>query len=99
MLQSWLNMNEQIPMESIIESLFALGMFINGTLFIPQAIKIFRLKEARDLSLLTFFGFNFIQAVTILHGIIKQDFALAIGMSYSFITCAMVTLLIIKYRR
>ena len=44
-----------------IESLFGMGLFVNAALFIPQAIKLFREKDSKELSLITFLGFNAIQ--------------------------------------
>lgn len=82
-------------MHALIEFFFSLGLFINAALFIPQAIKIYREKTARDFSLLTFGGFNLIQIAMILHGIIHQDWFLTIGMVLSLITCFLITIQII----
>ena len=77
---------------------FSLSMFANGTLFIPQAVRIIKQKSANDLSLVLFLGFNVIQLATVIHGYFQQDKALMIGMGYSFLTCATVSMLIIYYR-
>jgi MtN3 and saliva related transmembrane protein len=84
--------------ENIIEAIFSLGLFINAALFVPQAIKIFKTKDSKELSLLTFAGFNFIQLFTLLHGYLHKDYLLIIGYALSIITCGTVTLLIIFYR-
>ena len=81
-----------------IESIFGLGLFINAILFIPQAMKLFHEKDSKELSLVTFLGFNLIQFFTVLHGILFKDYLLIIGNFLSLITCGVVTTLIIFYR-
>jgi MtN3 and saliva related transmembrane protein len=85
-------------MKEIVAVLFGLGLMVNAALFVPQAVKIFKTKSARDVSLLTFAGFNVLQAIGILHGMLQQDWSLIIGMSASFIACGAVTLLGFVYR-
>ena len=84
--------------QPIIETFFGLGLFINAVLFIPQAIKLYQQKDSSELSLTTFIGFNTIQLLTMLHGFIYKDYLLAVGYILSFITCGIVTMLIIIYR-
>jgi len=74
-------------------------MFVNGTLFVPKAIKLYKTKCSKDLSLISFCGFNLIQLTMVVHGYAEGDWALAIGMGYSFFTCAVVTFLIYYYRK
>jgi len=81
-----------------IETFFGLALFVNAVLFIPQAIKLFQKKDSKELSLITFMGFNVIQFFTILHGILFKDYLLIIGVALSFITCGLVTILIFYYR-
>ncbi len=83
--------------KNLIEIAFSLGLFINALLFIPQAIKILRTKNTKGVSLITFLGFNAIQAFTFLHGYLHKDYLLMIGMLLSFITCGIVTVLLIIY--
>ncbi|MDR1235731.1 MAG: hypothetical protein LBJ96_01870 [Holosporaceae bacterium] len=78
--------------------MFGVSMFFNAILFIPQAVKIYKTKNARDLSLTTFIGFNIIQLFTILHGYVRDDWPLVRGMGMSFVFCGMVTFLIFLYR-
>ena len=82
----------------LIETIFSLGLFLNAALFIPQIIRLYQKKDSRELSLLTFAGFNIIQFFTILHGYINHDYLLIAGFTLSFITCGMVTVMIIYYR-
>jgi len=84
---------------AVIEFIFSFALFINAALFIPQAIKIFRDKNAKDVSLLTFLGFLLIQLATVVHGIINHDRILVIGYLLSMLTCGSVVLLIRLYRK
>lgn len=79
--------------------MFGVGMFLNAILFIPQAVKIYKTKNATDLSPITFIGFNIIQIFTILHAYINDDYTLMLGMIMAFIFCGVITFLIIFYRK
>ena len=85
-------------MKQIIAVLFGLGLLVNAGLFVPQAIKIFKTKSAKDVSLLTFGGFSILQAIGILHGYYQNDLSLLLGMIASFLACGAVTVLGIIYR-
>ncbi|HYF97612.1 MAG TPA: PQ-loop domain-containing transporter, partial [Coxiellaceae bacterium] len=76
-----------------VEVIFSLGLLFNIILFIPQAVKIYKKKEARDLSLITFMGFNVMQFFTAWHGYLVKDYLLMFGFAFSFLTCGVVTLL------
>ncbi|HLF66595.1 MAG TPA: PQ-loop domain-containing transporter [Gammaproteobacteria bacterium] len=83
---------------SLVEVVFAVAIVANAVLFIPQIIRLYQKKDASQVSLLTFAGFNVIQIFTILHGIIHQDYWIIIGFVLSFAACAIVTGMIIYYR-
>ncbi len=85
-------------LESFVESAFALGLFVNAVLFIPQAIAIHKSKSALGQSLITFAGFNLIQIFTILHAYIHKDYLLLVGYLAALISCGAVTILIVLYR-
>ncbi len=85
-------------MTYFIEILFSLALFVNALLFIPQAFKLFKSKNSRNISLITFAGFNLIQIVTVLHGYIRKDYILMVGAFLSVLTCGVVTLLAFAYR-
>jgi MtN3 and saliva related transmembrane protein len=85
-------------MKEIVTFFFGLGFIFNASLFIPQAIKIIKTKSARDVSLITFAGFNFIQVNGVFYGYYQNDLILMYGNLISFITCGIVTLLAIYYR-
>jgi MtN3 and saliva related transmembrane protein len=85
-------------MKQIVAILFGLGLVVNGLLFIPQAIALWRKNSDEGVSLLTFAGFNVLQAIGILHGILQGDLSLVLGMSASFIACGSVTGLTIFFR-
>ncbi len=86
-------------MKEIIAVLFGLGLMVNAALFVPQAVKIFKTKSAKDVSILTFAGFNVLQLIGIAHGYFQQDLSLILGMIASFIACGAVTFLGLVYRR
>lgn len=85
-------------LRTIVEIAFALSLFINAALFVPQAIKLWRTKNSEGVSLLTFGGFNLIQIPAILHGYFVKDYILAVGFAVSFITCGAVTALLLFYK-
>jgi MtN3 and saliva related transmembrane protein len=86
-------------MRNFIEIMFGLGLFFNALVFIPQAIALFKQKSAKEVSLLTFLGFNIMQVFTILHGYLVKDYVLMWGFILSFVTCGAVTCLIFLYKR
>lgn len=81
-----------------IEFLFAIALFANAMLFLPQGWKIYKKKKSDEVSLITFIGFWLIQLLTIFHAIIRQDLILLIGNIISLITCGLVIFFIIRYR-
>ncbi|MBD2242165.1 PQ-loop domain-containing transporter [Nostoc sp. FACHB-888] len=86
-------------MKEIVTFLFGLGFVFNASLFVPQAIKIIKTKSARNISLITFVGFNIIQLNGVLYGYYYKDLILMYGNLISFIGCGTVTLLAIYYRK
>jgi PQ loop repeat. len=82
-----------------IEIGFSIALFVNAVLFVPQIIKLWRTKEAKGLSLLTFAGFNLIQILAVLHGYLKQDYVLMVSFLLSLITCGVITIQIIIYKK
>ena len=86
-------------LEYVIELVFSIGLFLNAMLFVPQAIEIYKTKDVKGQSLITFVGFNLIQLFTIIHAYIHGDYLLLIGYLLSLITCGCVTALIIRYKK
>lgn len=82
-----------------IDFVFSIALFLNAILFIPQAIKIYVSRNSVGISLITFFGFLFIQFTTILYGIITNDIILIYGYSFAFFTTSLVVLLAFKYKK
>lgn len=80
------------------EFLFALGLFVNAFLFIPQARRIFKQKRSDEVSLVTFGGFWIIQLLTVVHALIKHDWILFTGYILALVTCGAVILLAIRYK-
>ena len=85
-------------MKQIVAVIFGLGLFGNALLFVPQAMAVWRKKSDEGVSLITFGGFNVLQAIAIVHGVYQHDLALLLGMIASLITCGAVTLLTLFYR-
>ena len=65
---------------------------------LAQAITLWRTKSAEGVSLVTFGGFNILQAIGILHGLYQHDPSITYGMAASLLTCGAVTLLTLHYR-
>jgi MtN3 and saliva related transmembrane protein len=85
-------------MKEIVAVIFGLGLIGNAALFVPQALAVWRKKSDEGISLITFGGFNLLQAIAIVHGVYQHDRALIIGMVASIITCGAVTFLTLYYR-
>jgi MtN3 and saliva related transmembrane protein len=86
-------------LESFVEIVFGVCLFINAFLFVPQASRLLKAKNAQNLSLLTFGGFNVIQLFTLLHAYLHKDLVLFFGTLLSLITCGSVSVLILIYRK
>ena len=89
---------EGLPMKQIFDVLFGLGLLGNAALFVPQALALWRKKNAEGVSLITFGGFNVLQAIAVVHGVYWHDLSLIVGMVASLITCGAVTCLTLLYR-
>jgi MtN3 and saliva related transmembrane protein len=88
-----------MALKEIVAVAFGLGLMINASLFIPQAAKILRSRSAKDVSLLTFGGFNLLQLIGVAHGYLQGDLSLLLGMVASFVACGAVTVSGLVYRR
>ena len=86
------------PLKDFVNLIFSCSLLLNALLFIPQAIKVLKEKESKNLSLITYIGFLGIQFMTVLHGILINDWLLVGGYIFSMITCGTVILLAIIYR-
>ena len=85
-------------MKQIVAVVFGLGLLCNALLFVPQALALWRKKNSEGVSLLTFGGFNVLQAIGIVHGFYQGDLSLILGMTASLIACGAVTSLTLFYR-
>lgn len=88
-----------IVLKNLINIIFEIGLMVNAFLFIPQAIRIFKRKNSKGVSLLTFGGFWCIQIFIFLHAIIQKDWWLGIGSILGLITCGINVFFILKYRK
>jgi len=85
-------------MKQIVAIIFGVGLLGNAALFVPQALALWKKKSAEGVSLVTFGGFNVLQAIGVVHGVYQQDNSLIIGLGASFLTCGTVTALTLYYR-
>ena len=85
-------------MKQIVAVIFGLGLMCNALLFVPQMLAVWRKKSDEGISLITFGGFNVLQAIAIVHGFYQHDLSLILGMVASLITCGSVTFLTLFYR-
>lgn len=81
-------------LESIVNFVFSIAL-----LFVPQAIRIFREKSAKSISMITFSGFLLVQGTTIVHATLTNDKILFLGYLFSLITCGTVVILAFFYRQ
>lgn len=85
-------------MKQMVAVLFGLGLLCNALLFVPQVLAVWRKKSDEGISLITFGGFNVLQAISIVHGVYAHDLSLILGMAASLVTCGAVTFLTLVYR-
>ncbi len=85
-------------LKMIVDVIFGAGLFINAVLFIPQAARIVKYKQSKDLSPTTFVGFVATQFSAVLYGYLNSDYILMFGYFLALITCSIVTILIFVYR-
>ena len=83
--------------KDIVEIFFVLGLLVNAILYVPQAIRLYKLKSSEGISFITFFGFTLIQIFTTLHGYIHHDIFLMLGTVFGVLTCGTVAFQIIYY--
>ncbi len=81
-----------------IDFVFGVGLLINALLFIPQALRIWKAKDAKELSLITFVGFCLTQLSAIIYGYLHHDYILMYGFSFALLTCGIVTGMGIYFR-
>jgi MtN3 and saliva related transmembrane protein len=84
-------------MKDVIAALFGFGMAINACLFVPQAVRLWKTRDAKGISIVSFAGFNALQFVGALHGYFQGDYALMIGMIATLATCGSITLLAMRF--
>ncbi|WP_440615182.1 PQ-loop domain-containing transporter [Cysteiniphilum sp. 6C5] len=82
----------------IVKMMFALSLFINALLFLPQTIKVIKLKSSENISIVTFIGFLAIQLVCVLYGFLVEDWILALGFMLGMVACVTVVIAAIYYR-
>jgi two-component system, OmpR family, aerobic respiration control sensor histidine kinase ArcB len=88
-----------LGVKTSVEFFFGVALFINALLYIPQALKIFREKTAKSISLSMFIGFFLIQFAILLHGLMNHDYLLTAGYLLSMVTCGCVVALTLFYEK
>lgn len=82
----------------ISDVLYGGALFVNATLFLPQAWKIYAKKSVEGSSIITFGGFNLVQLLGFINGIYNEDYALIFGQAVSIVACGLVTIQLILYK-
>ena len=82
----------------VIDFIFGVGLFINAMLFVPQAIRIWKAKDAKELSLITFCGFCLTQLTAVIYGYLHHDYILMYGFLLALFTCGIVTVMGVYFR-
>ncbi len=85
-------------LKAITDTLFSIGLIVNSLLIIPQIIKILKCKTTKNLSVITYTGFNIFLFGMAAHGYIARDLILTLGMGASLVLNSIVVMLIIIYR-
>lgn len=86
-------------LDEVVYVYFTAGMFANFLLFVIQAWKLYKVKDANGFSLITFVGFNAIQLSTVLYAIVKHDWLMLSGYLLSLAACGTISIMIVLYRR
>ena len=84
--------------KEISDWVLGMGLFINAALFVPQIYNLYKTKDSKGISLVTFGGFCLIQMTAIVNGYYYDNWSMMYGYGLSLITCGLVTLLAVYYR-
>jgi MtN3 and saliva related transmembrane protein len=84
--------------QDLVSWLFGISLFVNAVLFFPQIVRLWRQKNSKDVSLMTFGGFCIMQLIAVCYGYFKGDSILVFGYLLSLFSCGLVTFLIVFYR-
>jgi MtN3 and saliva related transmembrane protein len=72
-------------------------MAINACLFVPQALRLWKTRDAKGISIVSFAGFNALQFVGALHGYFQGNHELMVGMVATLVTCGSIMLLCVRF--
>ncbi len=87
-----------LSVNAVGQIIFYLALFINIVIFVPQIIKLWRSKDAKSVSLMTFFGFLLLQLIIVFHGISIGDGVLTAAYLLSSLSCTILLGLILFYQ-
>lgn len=87
-----------LSINTMSQIIFYLAILINAAIFIPQIMQLLKNKDARNVSVTTFFGFLLLQLIIVFHGISIGDVVIITGYLLSTIACAIVVVLTLFYK-
>jgi len=65
--------------------------------FIPQVIKIYKSKDAKDLSIATFFIFSLGVSLWLLYGVLIQEWPIILANAITLVLISLIIIMKIKY--
>lgn len=81
-----------------IEIFFKFALTLNVIIYLPQIFRLLKIKQAKQISLIMFITFNFMQLIQIFYAYIHNDVSYLIGSLALLICCSYISILIIYYR-
>ena len=83
----------------IVDILLPISLLLNAVAYLPQIWRLFKVKESKELSIWTFILFWVGIFLVTVHGIFQHDYVLAWSYSPSLITCTVILVMIVYYRK
>jgi uncharacterized protein with PQ loop repeat len=85
-------------LKNFFEILFGIAMIINAAVYIPQALKLIRMKHTKEVSLITFSSFTIFLFVQCVYALLRHDTHFLWGSLLVLMSSFSVTSLIIYFR-
>ena len=85
-------------LKEVSDFVFGAGLFINACLFIPQAWRLYKTKDAEGISLVTFGGFICISLTAVVNGYFYSNWAMVVGYMLTIFSCGVVVGLAAYYK-
>ena len=74
-----------------------LAAFLTTAAFLPQAIKVWKLKETRDISLVTFAAFTAGVSMWLVYGLLIKDMPISVANGITLIFAASILVFKLRY--